>query len=131
MAGTVTVTSSPKVTPYGKEIQKIQVDWTSDASGNADGAIVLFGYLVKVVTKPGAAAPTNLYDITVVDPDGSACDAAGGLLADRSSTLTEQKYMTISGSSVPVLCAGSYTFTVANAGNAKNGTAYFYLVDDL
>lgn len=131
MAGTLTVTQVPKITRYGKEINKITIDWTSDASGNADVTVDLFGYLVKAVTKPGAAAPTDLYDITIVDPDGSACDAAGGLLVDRSSTLTEQKYLTISGSSVPVLCAGTYTFTVANAGNAKNGTCYLYLVDDL
>ncbi len=131
MAGTVTTTLIPKVTPYGKQIQKIQIDWLSDASGNADAVVALAGYLVKAVTKPGVATPTALYDITIVDPDGAACDAAGGLLIDRSATVTEQKYITITGSSVPALLAGNYTFTVANAGSAKSGTCYLYLVDDL
>lgn len=131
MAGTLTVTPIPKVTRYGKEINKIQVDWTSDASGNADVSIELYGYLIKVITKPGASAPTALYDISLVSPDGTSCDELATLLNDRSATATEVKYTTISGSSVPVLLAGTYTFTVANAGNAKNGTCYLYLVDDL
>lgn len=132
MAGTVTVTRADTVSRYGKEINKVSVAWTSDASGNATGAIELYGFLVRATTVPSASvAPTTLYDISLVDPDGSACDAAMGLLVDQSATLTVTKYMTVSGSSVPILCAGSYTFTVANAGNAKAGVVYFYLVDDI
>jgi len=126
-----TVTQIPKKSIYGKLIQKVQIDWTSDASGNATATVNLAGYLIKVITLPGSAAPTNLYDLTLVSPDGSAADEFMGLLADRSATNTEIKYMTATASSVPILLAGDYTFTVANAGNTKTGTAYLYLVDDL
>lgn len=131
MAGTVTVSPKPVTTPQGEFYQKIQIDWTSDASGNATGTVKLYGYLLKVNTAPGAAAPTDLYDITLIDPDGTSLDALTGLVVDRSSTLSQVKYTTATSNSVPIFLAGDYTFTVANAGNAKNGTAWFYLVDVL
>lgn len=126
----VTVTPRPLRSPYGEDYQKIQFDWTSDASGNASVSVDLYGYLIKANTYP-SGSPTALYDITLIDPDGASLDALGGLLADRSGTITEAKYTTVSGNAVPIFLAGSYTFTVANAGNAKSGSAYFYLVDSL
>lgn len=131
MAGTVTITQVPEKTPYGREISKVQVDWTSDASGNATGAISLYGNLIKVNTAPGSPTPTDLYDLTLIDPDGTSLDALTGLLVDRSSTLSQVKYTTPTGNSLPIFLVGSYTFTIANAGNAKSGSVWFYLVDDL
>lgn len=130
MAGTLTITPIPRKTLYGAEVNKIQLDWTSDAAGAVTGSVDLYGYLIKVITVPGATTPTNLYDLTLVSPDGASADEFAGLLADRSSSNTEIKYMTASGSSVPILLNGTYTFTIANAGNAKNGTVYLYLVDE-
>jgi hypothetical protein len=133
MAGTVTVTQVPLTTRYNTEYNKVKVVWTSDASGNASGPLELYGYLLKVNTDP-TSTPTALYDITLLDPDiatGTALDALTGLLADRSGTAGEVKYTTPTSNSVPIFLAGTYTFTVANAGNAKSGTAYFYLVDTL
>lgn len=130
MAGTVTVTQTPLKTLQGREINKVQVDWISDASGNATGAITLWGNLIKVNTTPGSPAPTS-YGITLVDPDGAVADALTGLLASRSATVGEVKYMTATGNSLPIYLTGTYTFTVASAGNAKAGSAWFYLLDDL
>ncbi len=126
----VTVTQVPLKTPFGKEINKVTFDWTSDGSGNATGSVTLYGYLIKVNTYP-SGSPTALYDITLIDPDGTGLDALGGLLIDRSGTVSEVKYTTTSGNAVPILLAGTYTFTVANAGATKTAAAYFYLVDDL
>lgn len=130
MAGTVTITQTPLKTIQGREINKVQVDWISDGAGSATGAITLWGNLIKVNTTPGSPAPTS-YGITLVDPDGAVADALTGLLAARSATVGEVKYMTATGNSLPIFLTGSYTFTVTSAGASKQGTAYFYLVDDL
>lgn len=130
MAGTVTVTRQPLVSKYGKEMEKISVDWLSDASGNATVVIEeLYGYVMKAVTDPGAAAPTANYDITLIDEN--SVDALIGALIDRHTTTTEQVYPVQSGASTPVHVFGDHTFTVANAGNAKNGTCVFYFVECL
>jgi hypothetical protein len=131
MAGTVTVARDPrKGQNGGKIIERISVAWTSDASGNATGTITnLYGWLVKVVTTPGAAAPTALYDITLIDENNF--DSAQNKLADRSATVVEEIYPLTTGSAIPVLLVGTYTFTVANAGNAKNGTCVLYMVESL
>lgn len=130
MAGTVTASRVPLKTPDGEYYNKTSIDWTCDASGNATGSVTFYGYLIKVNTYP-SGAPTTLYDITLIDPDGTSLDALGGLLADRSGTLTEVKYTTTSGNAVPVFLCGTYTFTIANAGVSKSGSAYFYMVDSL
>jgi hypothetical protein len=131
MAGTVTATRAPRVSGNGREVEKVSVAWTSDASGNADGSITnLYGFLVKYVTDPdGTAAPTDLYDMTLVDEN--SVDALAGSGADRSATLNQQVYPVASGAQTPVFLCGTHTFTIANAGNAKSGVAVFYLVESL
>jgi hypothetical protein len=47
----------------------------------------LNGYLLQVITNPGATAPTDDYDITLTTSDG--IDAARGLLANRDTSTTE------------------------------------------
>jgi len=128
MAGTLTVTRIPKVSGTGRESEIVQIDWLSDSSGNADVSVNLYGFLVKAVTDPGVAAPTANYDITIVQ---NGVDAAAGLLIDRHTTTSEQVYANVTGAAVPIWLCGDHTFTVANAGNAKNGTVYLYLVESL
>ena len=108
-------------------LTKVAVSWTSDASGNATEVIELNGWLIKCVTNPGASAPTANYDITLIDADG--IDAAESLLINRHTTNSESVYLLATGAPVPVLVQGSYTFTVANAGDTKNGVATFYLAE--
>lgn len=132
MAGTVTVTRDPRRAPNnGKPIERISVAWTSDASGNATGSIEnLYGFCLKLVTDPdGSAAPTDNYDITLVDEN--SIDALAGAGADRDTANTEQVYPTASGAQVPAFLCGTHTFTVANAGNAKSGVAVFYVVESI
>jgi len=128
MAAVLTVTQIPLKGPYGKEIQKIQIDWLSHTDGSGTIDLAMYGWLVKVVTDPGATAPTDNYDITLVQ-DG--IDAAASLLIDRDTANTEQVYPLVSGAATPIFLAGTHTFTIANAGSGKNGTAYFYLVESL
>lgn len=133
MAGTVTTTRIPLVSQSGNsKIEKVQIDWTSDASGNADATVNLYGYLLKAVTDPGSAAPTDNYDITLVQ-DG--IDMAADLLLNRDTANNEIVYGIAKNSTdispLPPFLAGDHTFTVANAGNAKTGTVYLYLAECL
>ncbi|MBA3754987.1 MAG: hypothetical protein H0X02_01590 [Nitrosomonas sp.] len=131
MAGTLVVTRDPRQAPnQGKCIERIVIDWTSDASGNADVSIAnLYGFVLKVVTVPSATAPTALYDITLVDEN--LVDALDGKLADRSATVKEQVYPFATGAPTPIFLCGTHTFTVAAAGNAKIGKAILYIVESL
>ena len=131
MAGTLTVTRDPRRMPNtNKTVERIVIDWTSDASGNADVSIPgLYGYLLKMVTDPGSTAPTDDYDITLVDEN--SIDALAGAGANRDTANTEQVYPVASGAATPVFLCGTHTFTVANAGNAKVGRAVLYVVEDL
>lgn len=126
MSGTVTLTQFPLASPTGKRTELYQIDWTSDASGNATLALNLYGFLIKVITVPSVTAPTDNYDITLVQ---NGIDQAASLLVDRDTANTEMVYPVVSGAATPIFLAGSHTFTVANAGNAKIGTAYLYLVE--
>ena len=129
MAGTVTVTRTPLKSNQGIIAEKVQIDWLSDASGNADSTVNLHGFLLKAITDPsGSAAPTDNYDITLV-ADG--IDQLGGALADRDTANNEMVYPTATSAQVPIFLAGDHTFTIANAGNAKQGTVYLYLRERL
>ena len=131
MAGTVTLTQTQvRAAGAGRGITKYSFDWTSDASGNATCAVPnMQGWLVKLVTDPGATAPTDNYDITLVDEN--SIDALAGTGADRDTANTEQVYTVATSAQTPIFLSGAYTFTVANAGNAKVGVAVFYVLESL
>lgn len=117
-----------------KNVEIVTVDWVADDTDGSvpDLSVRLDGYLVKVVTNPGSTAPTDNYDITIEDPEDNALDAAGGLLANRSTSATQQVYCTVSGASTPVLLAGTYNIAVANNSvNSATGRIILYLVDEL
>jgi hypothetical protein len=116
-------TATPGVMPNGRCYTIISVPWTSDGSGNYTETVTMNGWLVKSVTDPGAAAPTDNYDITLVQ---NTADQLAGALADRDTANGECVIH-----AAPIFLAGDHTFTVASAGDTKSGTAYFYLVDYL
>lgn len=116
-------TRTPGVMPNGRCYEIISVPWTSDGSGNYTETITMNGWLVKSVTDPGSAAPTDNYDITLVQ---NTADQLADALLNRDTTNGE----TVN-HAAPIFLAGDHTFTVANAGASKTGTAYFYLVEYL
>lgn len=130
MAGTVSIARQPVRSTYsGKVVEKITLSWTSDASGNADLLISsLFGYVIRLVTDPGDG-PTDNYDVTLIDENGS--DALQGAGADRDTTNSESVYPTPTSATIPPFIAGDATFTIANAGNAKSGTTVLYVAESL
>ena len=114
----------------GTRLSKFTVTCRSATGGAATLSIPNFnGWWIKTVTDPGATAPTDNYDITMIDELGA--DAAEGLLIDRDTANTETKYMNVTGGVVPLLVNGTHTFTVANAGDEKDFVCTMYLVDHI
>ena len=91
-------------------IQELTLTITADGAGavtNYDVQRQIDGCLFYVVTNPGTPAPTDNYDITFIDED--SIDQAGGQLANRDTTNTENVKITT------VRCMeGVGTLTVSN-----------------
>ena len=119
--------SSVTVTERNGYIKAKVIDWVSDdATGAASGTFRLDGQIIRLVTDPGAAAPTDNYDITL--PDSNSFDALQGLGANRDTANTEQQNIVISGTSVHPAVNDTLTFTIAAAGNSKAGQAVIYYI---
>lgn len=116
-------------------IRKLIVDWQSDAAGASTGTSrKVVGRLIKAVTDPGSAAPTDNYDITITDEEGvdvlAACQST---LANRDTTNSEQVYFLVLDTAAtplaqsvhPVVC-DKLTVTIAAAGDTKTGQIILY-----
>lgn len=74
-----------------RTIKKCSLTWTSSSGGAVSGTALktLSGEIVRVIIKPSAsAAPTALYDVTLLDAD--SIDVLQGLGYDCSATATRQ-----------------------------------------
>lgn len=120
-----------QVTGSASGITKVTIPWTSSAGGSYTEAILLTGFLVQVEFVPGATTPTAAYDITI--PNANSIDVLAGTGANLSETTATRKCPCVTAtdgtnsSVVPFYLDGSHTFTVANAGNAKNGTVTLWI----
>lgn len=105
-------------------------DWTSNGSGDYTEAITLNGIILRVVTNPGATAPTDNYDVTLIGPDGEDLFNSQGLNRDTANTEQFCPGITFSDGTnttvIPVAHAGAATLTIANAGASKVGTVTIY-----
>ena len=106
----------------GDAVALTTVTWESDGSGDATETITGFdGRLFRVVTVPdGTAAPTDDYDVTIVDDDG--LDILNGAGANRDTANAEE----IAATGAPCVHYGDLVVTVANAGASKQGTVKLY-----
>jgi hypothetical protein len=123
MAGTFAF--STKSAEAGRVVNSLTLEWTSDGSGNA--TVVsddVRGVILRIVTNPGSAAPTDSYDATLTDADG--IDVAAGLLVDRDTTNSESVWPVDLTSGLPFAVSGPLTLNISNAGSAKNGTVVVY-----
>lgn len=135
MAGTSTLTKTPLKSPNGKIVEKYTIDWVADA---ADGSVPnlaipdMYGFLIKALTNPGAVAPTDNYDIKLLDPDDSAIDALADALLNRDTANSEQVYPIVSGAAVPIFLAGDYTLNITNnLVNSATGQIILYVIESL
>ncbi|MBI4499456.1 MAG: hypothetical protein HY689_16330 [Chloroflexi bacterium] len=121
MAGTITITEVTYTS-----VRKVTLEWTSDASGNADATTTkaFTGEVVRAVQLPdsGGTQPTDLYDVTVTDSDGA--DVLHGLGANLSNAATTQKAQK---DGLGAVAASKLTLNVSNAGSGKGGKAIVYL----
>lgn len=117
MAGTVTVTEESL-----GNVHKIKWAWTSAVGGAADLVTAgnYAGDVVSLVTDPGAAAPTDNYDVTITDAEGY--DVLQGAGANRDTANTEQ-----AAPAAASVAFGKLTLNVSNAGDAKEGVAVLYI----
>jgi hypothetical protein len=121
-------------------IRKVIADFVTDsATGSVAGTSrKISGELIKIVTDPGATAPTDNWDVVLTDEEGvdlsvNMDDAAIAALIARDTANTEETYLclfdTAAGTSrvaaFPVVC-DKLTITVNNAGNAKTGQIILY-----
>lgn len=119
-------------------IRKVIADWVSDDSTGAVSATTrkIVGRLIKIATDPGSAAPTDNYDVTIVD-EKSISVVAGcqnvAALAARDTANNEETYLYILNAdstpigmpTYPVVC-DKLTIGIANAGNSKTGQIILY-----
>lgn len=112
-------------TDYNHTIQHIKFAWTSDSDGAASGTTTepYDGILHFASTIPsgGGTAPTAAYDVTLTDNNSLDVLLAGG--TDRSATATEY----IKQADLGVVSGSKLTFTVAAAGELKQGALHVYI----
>jgi len=137
-AGTVTQTISrmTKFSERDNDVYTVTLAWTAGAGGGVT-AVPISGpiteqmqgrYIIQVLIVPGSggAAPTTLYDITLLDPNG--IDVMGGALGDRSATATEVARPLPDPTKYSGLITGVLTFTLTNNTNASaTGTAILFI----
>lgn len=94
-------------------VKKIVFDCTADATAATFPDTILTqkieGFLLALKTNPGAVAPTDDYDVTLVDADN--IDRLGGIGADRDTSTTEVAGITLV---YPVVQSDVLTLKIVN-----------------
>ena len=135
LVGSVTRTDTAEF--YG--MRKIKLAWTCTAGGAVSGFLlgVTRGMIRKMVTIPagGGSAPSDNYDITLLDDEGA--DVLNGRGADRDTANIEQVCPGVtctdgtSPTSVPVAVASDLQLVIASAGASKSGTIVLYIESNI
>lgn len=129
MAGSLTITR----VDVGLGIQRLDCAWASDDSGDVSGHAfaVPTGMLLQVKTVPdGTTAPSDNYDLTIVD--GDSADLLGGAGADRDNSNAEIFAPLIGDATTKnqrplVDGTGTLDVVVANAGDSKKGIVSLWI----
>lgn len=102
---------------------------TADASGDVAAVVTaheLFGMVVQIHTAAGGTAPTDLWDLTIVDDTGSDC--TGGAGANITSAGNPHTFFQSADLENGVAVDGLLTMTAANMGNGGIATVTLYIV---
>jgi len=115
MAGTVTF-EHIRSGNFGRIVATCTAD-ASNGTYPATNLPAFAGRLMSLRTNPGATAPTDNYDVTLVDAD--SLDRLQGVGANRDEANSEEALIVYSGTSIhPACCDEKLTLTVA--GNSVN-----------
>ena len=111
------------VVETGAGVKKIAWTWTSatDETVVLSTAKYYDGKLIALVTNPGVTAPTDNYDVTVLDSDSE--DVLVGAGIDRDTANTELVAEALLGA----VANSKLTLSIANAGAVKDGVTYLYI----
>jgi hypothetical protein len=120
-----------------RTVVKTSIAWLSDGAGAVTGNPVTFPsgtvFLVEFVPGTGGVAPTDSYDLTLLNSNGVNVfdDGAGTSIgANLSATVATRKVPLVSGASGALvrawLDAGEHTLTIAAAGDSNQGTVTVY-----
>jgi len=129
-AADVTLTSTDNsswqstMVKVGEEVSEIELEWTTNASGNAEctmqlgtalpaGIYYLQGKCIE--TKPGSPAPTSSYTLTI--KDSYSVDVLNGQGAGRSTSLGEAIYIDYT----PISPELTLSITGASSGSGNKG----------
>lgn len=107
----------------------VSYDWTAASNGSVTSTAgpSVYGYIVLVVTDPGATAPTDDYTITLTDPN--SVDVMGGALADCDESNTEQWLPKIGNIYGSRFVNGPLTLNISdNTEDSATGVVYVYMV---
>lgn len=132
MAGTLTITDQNIGGPT-RPVRKVTLAWVATAGGAVSGNYTdyLSGEIVRVVFDPGSPAPTNAYDVTLLDESGIDLLAGqGGNLSDTATTHVVPGVPLKDGtttSTMPVQVDDKLQLVVANAGSGGAGAVILYM----
>jgi len=111
-----------------KGVVRVTFAWTSDATGEATVSTTNYftGCIKRVVFAPDTvASPTDNYDITILDSDGT--DVLLGNGSNRSGSNIEQ-FTPVSTTKIETLIEKTkLTIYVTNAGSHKKGKCILYI----
>ena len=109
---------------YGS-VKQIIWEWTSGTGETvvADCTTTTFynGDLLFLVTDPGGAAPSDNYDVIILDKNDVDVLADGGMNRDTASTES------VLAGSLGSVCNSQLELNIANAGSANTGTVYLWI----
>ena|SRR3990167_394107 len=101
-------------------VSKLTWDWVADSANGsvptAQTTDTITGFVLFGETNPGSTAPTDNYDITITNEEGT--DVFGGALMDRDTANNEQAMPAIGGGYGPRFVNSKLTMTLTN--NAVN-----------
>lgn len=102
-------------------VRRIVVDFVAAADGSIPDTTFpsIEGRLMELTTNPGATAPTDNYDLTLVDDQ--AVDRLQGLGANRDTANTESLPIVYSGSTIHPVVSRTDALTLKFANNSVNG----------
>lgn len=107
-------------------LKKITWTWTCTDLGILTGARTTNKYtgeLLRLITDPGSPAPTDNYDLTILDDDN--IDALIGAGMNRHTTTTQQ----VIASSLGCVFESKLSAEIVVAGNATAGVICLYIKD--
>ena len=125
MAASITVTRDG-ADNRTRGITRIHIAWTAHTDGSLTAlatGVRLNGLIRAMTTDPGSTAPTDNYDISLVDQYGADRLAGGGV--DRDTANSETK---VFDPPIPVFEGDTLALTIANnSQNGATGVIVFYI----